>query len=162
MAARLTVQEVKVLLGLCDGLRNGQIATRLHISERTVANTLSAAYAKLGVNNRQDAVEEFRQNWSESGKKTGMVESAQVGPHSSVDTDQFADPQTGANRDGSSLYSWYRRLGKWRTPPRSAAFRTRVILGWILVGLSILLLGLAVARMLFGATDGFAPAANPF
>ncbi len=161
MTARLTVREVDVLKALGEGLRNGQIATRLGISESTVSNTLSGAYAKLGVNKRQDAVEEFRRNWSETGRKTGMAGAVSVTSHAVVDVDQLADPENGAAPAEPSLYRWYHRLGDWRTPPRSAVFRIWVVLGWFMIGCCILLIGLAVGQMLFGGTDGFAPAANP-
>lgn len=68
MAERLTVREVHCLQLLGDGLRNKEIGARLGIAERTVSNTLQSAYRKLGVSSRQDAVAEFRRNWSETGQ----------------------------------------------------------------------------------------------
>lgn len=64
---RLTVQEVRVLLLLGEGLRNKEIGARLGVAERTVSNTLQSAYRKLSVTRRQDAVAEFKRNWSETG-----------------------------------------------------------------------------------------------
>lgn len=64
---RLTVQEVRVLLLLGEGLRNKEIGARLGVAERTVSNTLHSAYRKMGVSRRQDAVAEFKRNWSETG-----------------------------------------------------------------------------------------------
>lgn len=69
---RLTVREVRCLLLLGEGLKNKEIGARLGIAERTVGNTLQSAYRKLGVSRRQDALAEFRQNWSESGQRLSM------------------------------------------------------------------------------------------
>lgn len=52
----LTRREREVLELLCEGLRNAEIAERLHRSVRTVDHHLAAAYAKLGVDSRLDAV----------------------------------------------------------------------------------------------------------
>lgn len=161
MGARLTVQEVKALELLCEGLRNGQIGTRLRISENTVRNTLRNAYAKLGVHNRQDAVREFTQNWSKDGTKSVVAAGVPIASDLGVAEGQSAGLRKGTSPDPAGLYGFYRRLGHWRTPPRSAAFRTGAILVWFVIGCSILLIGLAVGTMLFGGTEGFAPAFNP-
>lgn len=52
----LTAREVEVLQLLCGGLRNAQIAERLSRSVRTVDHHLAAAFAKLGVGTRTEAV----------------------------------------------------------------------------------------------------------
>jgi DNA-binding CsgD family transcriptional regulator len=72
LVLRLTVREVRCLLLLGEGLKNKEIGARLGIAERTVGNTLQSAYRKLGVSRRQDALAEFRQNWSESGQRLSM------------------------------------------------------------------------------------------
>ena len=52
---RLTDRELDVLLLLSEGLRNVDIAARLHISPKTVDHHVSAILAKLGVGSRQEA-----------------------------------------------------------------------------------------------------------
>ena len=53
----LTARELQVLLLLCDGLRNAEIAARLHRSVRTVDHHLAAVFAKLGVDSRVAAIQ---------------------------------------------------------------------------------------------------------
>ena len=53
--AGLTARELDVLALLGQGLRNADIAGRLHISEKTVDHHVSAILAKLGVRSRQEA-----------------------------------------------------------------------------------------------------------
>ena len=52
----LTAREVEVLRLLCEGLKNAEIAERLSRSIRTVDHHLEAAFAKLGVASRTEAV----------------------------------------------------------------------------------------------------------
>jgi DNA-binding CsgD family transcriptional regulator len=52
----LTARELEVLQLLCAGLRNAQIADRLRRSVRTVDHHLAAAFAKLGVGSRAEAI----------------------------------------------------------------------------------------------------------
>jgi DNA-binding CsgD family transcriptional regulator len=52
----LTARELEVLRLLCDGLRNAEIAARLHRSVRTVDHHLAAVFAKLGVESRAAAI----------------------------------------------------------------------------------------------------------
>ncbi|HEY6134835.1 MAG TPA: response regulator transcription factor, partial [Rubrivivax sp.] len=53
----LTTRELEVLRLLCEGLRNAEIAQRLHRSVRTVDHHLAAAFAKLGVDSRVAAIQ---------------------------------------------------------------------------------------------------------
>jgi DNA-binding CsgD family transcriptional regulator/tetratricopeptide (TPR) repeat protein len=53
--ARLTERQVDVLALLTAGLRNSEIAARLHISPKTVDHHVSAVLAKLGVGSRREA-----------------------------------------------------------------------------------------------------------
>ena len=53
---RLTDREAEILDLAADGLSNAEIAGRLFLSERTVKNYLNAAYPKIDVHNRSEAV----------------------------------------------------------------------------------------------------------
>ena len=52
----LTHRELQVLVLLCEGLRNAEIAARVHRSVRTVDHHLEAVFAKLGVDSRAAAI----------------------------------------------------------------------------------------------------------
>jgi DNA-binding CsgD family transcriptional regulator len=52
----LTARELQTLQLLCEGLRNAEIAARLHRSVRTVDHHLAAVFAKLGVDTRAAAI----------------------------------------------------------------------------------------------------------
>ncbi len=56
----LTDRELDVLELLDEGLRNAEIAERLHLSEKTVGHHVSAILAKLGVSSRLEAVRRAR------------------------------------------------------------------------------------------------------
>ncbi|MGZ7445484.1 response regulator [Paenibacillus sp. TH7-28] len=56
----LTEREIEVLRCLSEGLRNKEIAQRLHLSEGTVRNYISSIYLKLQVNGREEAIEKAR------------------------------------------------------------------------------------------------------
>ena len=53
--AGLTTRELEVLDLVAEGLTNGEIATRLVISEKTVGHHVSAILRKLGVGSRYEA-----------------------------------------------------------------------------------------------------------
>ena len=57
----LTDRERQVLRAAEEGLSSSEIAERLHLSEGTVRNYLSEAFARLGVSNRLEAVRLARQ-----------------------------------------------------------------------------------------------------
>ncbi|MFG3196092.1 response regulator [Streptomyces sp. NPDC048208] len=57
----LTGRECEVLTASVDGATVADIAARLHLSESTVRNYLSAAIGKTGTRNRAEAVREARQ-----------------------------------------------------------------------------------------------------
>ena len=56
----LTDRETEVLDLLDEGLRNAEIAQRLHLSEKTVGHHVSAILAKLGASSRGEAVRRAR------------------------------------------------------------------------------------------------------
>jgi DNA-binding CsgD family transcriptional regulator/tetratricopeptide (TPR) repeat protein len=53
---QLTASEMEVLLLLCEGLKNSEIAERLCRSPRTIEHHLAAVFSKLGVASRTEAV----------------------------------------------------------------------------------------------------------
>lgn len=53
---QLTIREMEVLELIARGRRNGEIATELFLSERTVRNYVSNILAKLGANDRSQAI----------------------------------------------------------------------------------------------------------
>jgi pimeloyl-ACP methyl ester carboxylesterase/DNA-binding CsgD family transcriptional regulator len=57
----LTAREREVLELVAQGLDNGTIGTRLHISERTARNHVSAILAKLGMNTRAQVIVRARE-----------------------------------------------------------------------------------------------------
>ena len=56
----LTDRELEVLELLDEGLRNADIAARLHLSEKTVGHHVSSILSKLGVSSRLEAVRRAR------------------------------------------------------------------------------------------------------
>jgi DNA-binding CsgD family transcriptional regulator len=57
----LTILEVKVIMLVCDGLANAQIAEELQMSENTVKSHLRIIYQKCGIKNRHEMIKIFRQ-----------------------------------------------------------------------------------------------------
>jgi DNA-binding CsgD family transcriptional regulator len=68
--ARLTAREIEILDLLPAGLRNVDIAARLHISPKTVDHHVSAILAKLGVASRREAAE-WASRQAETGERPG-------------------------------------------------------------------------------------------
>lgn len=61
LLAELTVREREVLMYLCEGLTNAELADRMNIKEVTVKLHLRNAFDKIGARNRTDAVVKCRQ-----------------------------------------------------------------------------------------------------
>jgi DNA-binding NarL/FixJ family response regulator len=55
VAGTLTERELEVLLLIREGLTTRQMATRLHVSQRTIESHIEKLYRKLGVNSRVQA-----------------------------------------------------------------------------------------------------------
>jgi ATP/maltotriose-dependent transcriptional regulator MalT len=73
----LTSTEMRVLLLMSEGLRNGDIASRLHRSVRTVDHHVAAVLAKLAAANRLEAVRRAeREGWLPPAAKYGQAEIA--------------------------------------------------------------------------------------
>ena len=53
--ARLTAQEQRILMLIADGLTNRQIASEVHLAEKTVKNYVSNVLSKLGMERRTQA-----------------------------------------------------------------------------------------------------------
>jgi DNA-binding NarL/FixJ family response regulator len=53
---QLTPRELEVLRRICRGATNGEIATELHVGERTVKSHVSAIFSKLGARDRAAAI----------------------------------------------------------------------------------------------------------
>lgn len=69
----LTSAEVKVLRLMAEGLRNAEIAARLHRSVRTVDHHVASVLAKLGVGSRLEAVRRAeREGWFATGAQSGQ------------------------------------------------------------------------------------------
>lgn len=49
-----TPREEEVLAGICDGLRNKEIASKIHVAERTVKFYVTSLLTKVGVKSRRD------------------------------------------------------------------------------------------------------------
>lgn len=56
----LTAREIEILSLLDEGLRNADIATRLHVSPKTVDHHVSSVLSKLGVRTRGEAARVYR------------------------------------------------------------------------------------------------------
>jgi DNA-binding NarL/FixJ family response regulator len=65
LSEQLSVQEMKVLLLVAQGMDNNEIARKESLAVSTVSNRLSEIYAKLRVQNRtQAALEALRRGWA--------------------------------------------------------------------------------------------------
>ncbi|GGG71879.1 histidine kinase [Paenibacillus radicis (ex Gao et al. 2016)] len=60
-AYELTPRELEILQFVSKGLRYKSIASKLYLSDGTVRNYASSAYMKLGVRNREEAVQKARE-----------------------------------------------------------------------------------------------------
>lgn len=58
---KLTPREIQVLKLISLGLTNGDIAARLNFKLSTIVTMTGNVYSKLGVNNRRQATEKFKE-----------------------------------------------------------------------------------------------------
>lgn len=73
----LTAAEMKVLQLMAEGLRNAEIAARVHRSVRTVDHHVAAVLAKLGVASRREAVRRAeREGWLAPAGQSGQSRGA--------------------------------------------------------------------------------------
>jgi len=63
--ASLSPAQLRILMGLCQGLRNKQIAFQMGVTENTVKAYVTAMYRRLGVSSRTEALILARQIFSE-------------------------------------------------------------------------------------------------
>jgi two-component system response regulator DegU len=71
----LSRQELNVLSLVAQRMSNKKIAAQLYISEKTVKNHLTRIFAKLGVTDREQAVQSFL-----AGNKTSTAEKSEADP----------------------------------------------------------------------------------
>ena len=71
--AQLTDRQVDILELLTEGLRNADIAARLHISPRTVDHHVTAVLAKLGVGSRLEAARWSPPSAAEDGRRSAAT-----------------------------------------------------------------------------------------
>ena len=69
---RLMPSEIKVAYYLCLGLKSKDIASRLHISIKTVKNHLVSIYRKLGVSKRINAIT-IMMSWDERTLRASVL-----------------------------------------------------------------------------------------
>lgn len=60
----LTAKEWEVLQWLSEGLPNREIAARMNVSVGTVKTHLHRIYGKMQVNGRWEAIERYKQAWT--------------------------------------------------------------------------------------------------
>ena len=65
LIAILSPAQLRILMGLCQGLRNKQIAFQLGVTENTVKTYLTAMYRRLGISSRTEALLLARQLFSD-------------------------------------------------------------------------------------------------
>lgn len=145
---RLTPREIQCLyLGGRLGMRNGEIATRLNISEGRVAKVLADAYRKTGSHNRRDAY------------RRGVFDPGLIVPRESEITlaSEWTSPATvlGRSDDVEPTSPLLQSAFGWlpRTPPRIGGTLLPVILGWTLLGLVILGAIWGLANAVYSSSD---------
>lgn len=79
---RLTAGERDVLDLMASGLRNSAIATRMHLSAKTVANRISLICRKLDVADRAEAIELVRRSCGSRSPRTQLELVSEAGSRS--------------------------------------------------------------------------------
>lgn len=116
MQVRLTPREVECVLLAGERLSNDEIATRLGLSPRTVANHMQSAFAKLGVNSRRAAAGRLVNLYPE--QRMTMASAGDLDPDRATDPEVVDGLGAGTTMRDRGLYRRYAALGQWRTPPR--------------------------------------------
>lgn len=115
MADRLTLRERQCVALAGEGKRNKEIARALGIGERTAANHLQRAYAKLNVSTREDAVRMLNSTYS--GQEMSIPENAEPGLAAGVTGLSLEQPPT-----------------RYRPPPEGLAATSAIIGVFALIG----------------------------
>ncbi len=146
MTERLTGREIECVQLAGQRLRDAEIAARLNISPRTVANHLQRAYGKLGVRDRIRAAQRLVILYPEYAMPIAP-ETAAV-PSGLVSGGADGRPHDEHDAVGP-LYAAYLGLGRWRKPPRGPV---RLIL--ILASATISIMLLAVLFSIAAVANG--------
>lgn len=122
----LTAREIECVRLAGQRLRDKEIAQRLGISPKTVANTLASAYRKLGVSDRLQAARLL----------------GELYPEQSLPNDAAAElpPLGRADSDGSMPSGTW--LAGYRPPPRGTILRLALILVFMVLA-AVLALGVS-------------------
>jgi DNA-binding NarL/FixJ family response regulator len=72
----LSPRELEVLTLISNGMTNGEVATRLHVSVHAVKFHLAAIYRRLGVSNRTEAAVTYLRAQAESLEPLGEASAA--------------------------------------------------------------------------------------
>lgn len=123
---KLTAREVECVRLAGQRLRDKEIAQRLGISPKTVANTLASAYRKLGVNDRLEAAK--------------LLGNLYPGPSLPSDAGLELPPLVRADSDGASGSGVW--LAQYRPPPRGTILRLALILTFMVLA-AVLALGVS-------------------
>ncbi|MEJ6789561.1 helix-turn-helix transcriptional regulator [Brevundimonas sp. BR2-1] len=158
MSVRLTERQEECLR-LSVTMTDKEIARALGISVNTVDKHIREATRRLGVSRRKEALRVLGANPPYASRAISEPGAGRL--DGGVDADLSVEPPAATPAD-PSLYGLYRRLGAWRTPPRSFKVRTLAVFGWMAFGAIVLITVVGLIGMVFGVADGFAPTrANP-
>lgn len=124
--AGLTAREIECVQLAGRRLRDKEIAARLGISPKTVANTLASAYRKLGVSDRLQAARLLGEYY----------------PGQSLPNDAATELPSPALADSDGSMTSGTWLAGYRPPPRGAILRLAMILVFMVLA-AVLALGVS-------------------